>query len=357
MQPIQVIDAADDKALAAFDAVIDVRSPGEFALDHAPGAINLPVLSDAERECVGAIYVQRSRFEANRIGAAYVARNIARHLEGALAHQPPSFAPLIYCWRGGNRSQAMATILSRVGWRTSVLTGGYRTYRHHVQTELYQTACPVRFVLLDGNTGTAKTEILARLDARGVQVLDLEGLASHRGSLFGGIAGRPQPSQKMFESQLLSTLRSFDPSRLVVVEAESSKIGDRMTPPSVWQAMQGAPRLEIVAPRPVRAAYLVVAYDDIIADPQALETAFQKLPIPPAPARLETWRRLVAAGDFATLAEALIELHYDPAYTRARRKDGVAPFATIEVDALDDVAQTKAADKIVGYMAKLELGG
>ncbi|WP_304171373.1 tRNA 2-selenouridine(34) synthase MnmH [Phenylobacterium aquaticum] len=355
MARIQIIQSADAPSLAAFDTVIDVRSPGEFAEDHAPGAINLPVLTDAERAEVGTIYVQDSRFKANRIGAAYVARNIARHLETALADKPADFAPLVYCWRGGSRSEAMATILSRVGWRTSILAGGYRTYRRGVQASLYETPCPLKLLLLDGDTGTAKTEILARLSARGVQVLDLEGLAGHRGSLFGALAGRPQPSQKMFETELLLALQALDPARPVVVEAESSKIGDRMIPPALWQVMQAAPRVEVIAPRPVRAAYLVATYHDIVADPVALEAAFHRLPVYPGQRRLEDWRKLAGAGDFVPLAEAVMELHYDPAYRRARRKDGRPALASLELTALDDAAQAQAADQIARLVQTLPL--
>src|SRR3989338_9079746 len=161
MSRIQPISSADSATLAAFGTIIDVRSPSEFALDHVPGAINLPVLTDAERAEVGTIYVQESRLKANRIGAAYVARNIAGYLVNELADQPQSFAPLVYCWRGGSRSESMATILSRVGWRTSLLVGGYRTYRRHVQARLYDETWPLNLVLLDGDTGTGKTRILA----------------------------------------------------------------------------------------------------------------------------------------------------------------------------------------------------
>lgn len=222
---IQLTEAVDRASLAKFDAIIDVRSPGEFAEDHVPGAENLPVLDDAERAQVGTIYVQESRFLARRIGAAHVARNIARHLETALADRPASFRPLIYCWRGGQRSNAMATILSQVGWPVSLLVGGYKTYRRVVQARLYDGEAALRFVLLDGHTGSAKTEILGRLAARGAKVLDLEGLAEHRGSLFGALAGRSQPSQKLFESRLIQALDRLDPGLPIIVEAESSKIG------------------------------------------------------------------------------------------------------------------------------------
>lgn len=353
MRPIRVIESAEPAALAGFDVIVDVRSPGEFAQDHVPGAVNLPVLSDAERAEVGTIYVQESRFRANRIGAAYVAANVARHLTTAMADWPAEAQPLIYCWRGGNRSGAMATILQRVGWPTAVLAGGYRTWRRHVQARLYDQDCPVQFVLLDGDTGSAKTELLARLAARGVQTLDLEGLAAHRGSLLGALADRPQPDQKLFETQLLTALDGLDPARPVIAEAESSKIGDRVIPPAVWRAMQAAPRFEIAAPRPVRADYLVRAYADLIADPDRLEAMFDRLPIRPSPARREAWRGLMAQGRYAELAEALMELHYDPAYARARRKDGRSPQARIDTDSLDDAAQDRLADRIVTLMTAL----
>lgn len=355
MARIQVLQTADAPSLSPFDVIIDVRSPGEFAEDHLPGAVNLPVLNDAERAEVGTIYVQDSRFRANRIGAAYIARNIARHLEGALADTPLASSLLIYCWRGGQRSESMATIISRVGWRTTVLAGGWRTYRRNVQARLYEDPCPLRLALLDGDTGSAKTEILARLADRGLQVLDLEALAGHRGSLFGGLAGHPQPSQKMFESRLLQSLERLDPARPVVVEAESSKIGDRMVPPSLWRAMQAAPRIELIAPQAERARYLVTAYRDIIADTAALEAAFHSLPVYPGQSRLEDWRRLAQQGAYVTLAEAVMELHYDPAYRRARRKDGRAPLAQIALDTLDEAAQSKAADEIVRRLAQAGL--
>ena len=343
---IEVTEAVDAGALAGFDAILDVRSPGEFAEDHVPGAENLPVLDDAERAEVGTIYVQQSRFLARRIGAAHVARNIARHLEGALADRTGGFHPLIYCWRGGQRSNAMATILSQVGWRVTLLTGGYKTYRRAVQQRLYEGQEDFRFILLDGHTGSAKTEILHRLAERGLQILDLEGLAAHRGSLFGAIPGRPQPSQKLFESRLLQALDALDPARPIVVEAESSRIGERMTPPLVWRAMQAAPRIEIRAPREARARYLVQAYPEMTRDRDALEAIFARLPVYPGQKRLGAWRELADAGAFEDLAAALMEQHYDPAYDRSSRRDARVLRGLVEVDDLDPQDQDRAADEI-----------
>lgn len=319
------------EALGGFDMIVDVRSAAEFALDHVPGAVNLPVLSDAERAEVGTIYVQQSRFDARRIGAAYVARNVALHLETALKDRPGGFQPLVYCWRGGMRSNAMAHILAQVGWRTAVLEGGYRTWRRYVTARLYDGALPHRFVLLDGQTGAGKTEVLTRLAAQGLPTLDLEALAVHRGSLFGAMDA-PQPSQKLFESRLLSALDGLDPDRLVVAEAESSKIGERMIPPALWTQLADASRIELVAERPSRARYLADAYRSVVEDRTRLEDAFARLPIPPSAERLASWRAMADAGAFADLAQALTVLHYDPAYERARKKLARPLLASIPVE-------------------------
>ena len=344
--PIEIQETADLQSLAGFDAVIDVRSPAEFAEDHAPGAINLPVLTNEERAQVGTIYVQESRFKARRIGAALIARNVARHLETALADKPGSFHPLVYCWRGGQRSHAMATILSEVGWRTGVLAGGYRTWRRHVTARLYDGELPLRVVLIDGATGSGKTEVLQRLAERGLQVLDLEGLAAHRGSLLGALKDRPQPAQKMFESRLLGLLDGFDPARPVVVEAESSKVGERMVPPALWRRMALAPRIEIAAPAAARAGYLVRTYADIIADRAALDEALRRLPTPPGKKRLAAWGELADAGDFEALALELMELHYDPAYRRSSRKDERPSLGVVELPSLTDADLDAAAEAV-----------
>ena len=350
---IPTSDRTDRVTLGAFDDVIDVRSPAEFAEDHVPGAINLPVLDNDERARVGTIYVQESRFVARRIGAALVARNIAAHLETVLKDKPASYAPLVYCWRGGQRSNAMATVLAQVGWRPSLLTGGYRTYRRRVTAALYDAPAPISVVLLDGFTGTAKTDILHRLAALGVQTLDLEGLADHRGSLFGGHAARAQPSQKMFESRLCQAFERLDPARPVVVEAESSKIGQVNLPPGLWKAMLAAPRVEIRAAAPARARYLTTAYVDILSEPQAIADALAKLPRHHGAEQRAIWTAMAQGGDFAGLAESLIEQHYDPAYDRSRRQETRPLLGTISVERLDaeglDHASQKAAAMVLAY--------
>ena len=348
--PIEVVRNADAASLARFDMLIDVRSPAEFAEDHVPGAVSLPALSNEERAEVGTIYVQDSRFRARRIGAAMIARNVARHLETALADKDGAFQPLVYCWRGGQRSGAMATILSQVGWRTAVLEGGYRTYRRHVSARLYDAELPHRVVLLEGATGTGKTELLGLAAERGVQILDLEGLAAHRGSLFGGVPGVPQPSQKMFESRLLSALERLDPARPVLVEAESSKIGERMIPPALWRLMETAPRIEVSAPAEARARYLVQAYREIAEDRAALEAVLVRVPDRPGRKRLAEWRALADAGRYEALAADLIELHYDPAYRRSGREDERPRLASLAMPGLAPGDLAAAADRIADLL-------
>lgn len=299
------------------DTVIDVRSPSEYAEDHIPGAISLPVLDDAERARVGTIYTQESPFLARKIGAALVARNAAHHIETALADKDGGWRPLVYCWRGGQRSGSLAAILSQIGWRTKVLDGGYRSYRRLVVEALYKTSWPVPLLVLDGNTGTAKTAILARLAERGAQVLDLEGLGRHRGSVLGPMS-EEQPSQKAFETGIARVLAEAAPGKPILVEAESSKVGELIVPPSLWAAMCAAPRIRIEAPVAARAAYLANAYADLGADISRTEALLDKLRPYHGAARVEDWKRLAREGEGEVLAAALIEAHYDPRYKKGR---------------------------------------
>ncbi|MDP3494050.1 MAG: tRNA 2-selenouridine(34) synthase MnmH [Hyphomonadaceae bacterium] len=343
-------EAVDHASLTQYDMIIDVRSPGEFAEDHIPGAVNLPVLDNDERAVVGTTYVQESRFLARRMGAALVAKNIGRHLDGALADMGPNFKPLVYCWRGGQRSNSMALVLAQVGWRTLVLQGGYKTYRRAVQQRLYDGELGFRFVLLDGGTGTGKTEILNRVKAMGGQVIDLEAIARHRGSLFGAIVGTPQPSQKWFESCLADQLERMDPKRPVLLEAESSKIGQRTLPPSMWKAMEAAPRIQLSAPLDVRSAYLVNSYPDVIADRELLASVLSRLEVYPGRKQLANWRSLADVGKFQELVRQVVERHYDPSYARHSRYDQRPKLGVIDMTALDEAGQAAAATQVVRIM-------
>jgi len=343
-------------ARAGFDAIIDVRSPSEFAMDHLPGAINLPVLDDAQRVAVGTEYVQRSKFLARRHGAAMVARNIASHLETALGDRDGSFQPLVYCWRGGQRSGAMVTVMDQVGWPVTVLDGGYQTWRRTVVAALYERPLASPVVLLDGPTGSGKTPMLALLAERGVQTLDLEGIARHRGSLFGALPGG-QPSQKLFESRLFAATEALDPARPVVIEAESARIGARTIPPILWAAMGAAPVIDLVVPAHARAAHIVSVYADIAADPDALDLALSRLPRHHARTTLSEWRALAASGDIARLVAELIEHHYDPAYRKTTETRGRQAMGQVTLPDLSPAACSAAADEIIDTLSRRERVG
>lgn len=301
-----------------FDDIIDARAPAEYRDDRIPGAINLPVLDDEERARVGTIYKQVSPFTARKVGAALVARNVAAHLEGPLADKTGAWRPLIYCWRGGQRSGSFATILSQVGWRVETLAGGYKAWRGLVVKAVYDDPFPAPVVVLDGNTGSAKTDLLNLLPARGVQVIDLEGLANHRGSVFGSLG--PQPTQRAFEARLALIMARLDRSRPVVIEAESARVGQCRLPPKLWRAMCDAPRICIDAPREERAAYLTRAYADLTASPERLAPIIDGLRPFHAAERIATWQAMAAAGDYRSLADGLMAAHYDPRYTRHRNR-------------------------------------
>ncbi|WP_373354936.1 tRNA 2-selenouridine(34) synthase MnmH [Pseudoroseicyclus sp. CXY001] len=341
----QRFDTLSDFLAHGFDDVIDVRSPAEFAEDHVPGAISLPVLSNEERATVGTIYAQESPFRARKVGAALVARNSADHIAGPLADRTGGWRPLVYCWRGGQRSNSFASILSQIGWRAEVVEGGYRSWRRLVSAFLYEAELPLRLVLLDGDTGTAKTELLHRLKARGRPVLDLEGLAHHRGSLLGPMPGG-QPAQKGFETALAMALAALPPGAVVLAEAESSKIGSLTLPPALWKAMGAAPRIVLSAPLDARARYLAEAYADIAADRAGLAEKLLPLARIRGHEVIERWLELSAAGADVALAEALMVEHYDPAYAKSRAARDFVTLGEVAAGTLDGPGLEAAADEI-----------
>jgi tRNA 2-selenouridine synthase len=328
-----------------FDSVIDVRSPAEYAEDHIPGAISMPALTNEERAIIGTIYVQESTFKARKLGAAMVARNVARHLEGPMADKEGGWRPLVYCWRGGQRSGSFASILTQVGWRAETVQGGYRSYRRLVVAAMHDQPLPHRLILLDGNTGTAKTDILALLADHGIQTVDLEGLANHRGSVFGPLK-TPQPSQKSFDTQLAAAFANLDPAKPVMVEAESSKIGQRLIPPSIWAAMRAAPRIRIVAPLDARAEYLTRAYADMLDDPENMKTTIGHLRRLQGAEVVENWQAMVDAGDFKTLAAELMKIHYDPRYEKSRSRGEMVELGEVKTTSLQESALTSIARQV-----------
>jgi tRNA 2-selenouridine synthase len=302
--------------LDRFDTIIDVRSEGEFALDHLPGAINCPVLSNEERVRVGTLYKQVGSFEAKKLGAALVARNIARLLETEFADKPRDWKPLVYCWRGGNRSGSLAHVLARIGWPVIQLDGGYKAYRAHVSAAL-EAPPDLEWRVVCGTTGSGKSRLLETLDSIGAQVLDLERLAAHRGSVLGHLPHEPQPSQKMFETRIWDTLRRFDTGRPVFVESESKKVGNLRVPDAVMERMRAAPCIALTLSRPNRVRLLMEDYDHFARDPQALNGQLDHLVQLHGHAKIEAWHALANSGAMPELVDQLLVDHYDPAYLRS----------------------------------------
>ncbi len=299
--------------------IIDVRSPAEYAQDHIPGAVNLPVLDDAQRAEIGTIYCQQSTFAARRIGAAMVARSIAAHLEDWFRDIPAADGILCYCWRGGQRSRALATVVNAVGWNVDVLSGGYKAYRSEVRETLASLGPRMPFRILAGLTGSGKSRLLRTLAATGEQVLDFEALGRHRGSLLGQEPGSVQPTQKAFESALLHAVRGFSLQRPVWVESESKRIGNVQIPEAFWQTMLGAPVHELVTPLEARVDFLVNEYVHFTRSPQSLLALLPALLPLHGRERLALWEVMIRGNQWAEFVRSLLITHYDPSYRRANR--------------------------------------
>ncbi len=304
-------------ALSAFDAIIDVRSPAEFAEDHLPGALNWPVLDNEERHRVGLLY-KTSPFEARKIGAALVARNIARHIE---AHAEPlnrNWRPLVYCWRGGQRSGAMTWFLGQIGFKSRQLQGGYKAYRAQVRQVLQTQPAGFDFHVLCGRTGSGKTRLLQTLANLGAQVLDLEGLAAHRGSILGALPDQPQPSQKGFDTQLWQKLCGLDASRPVFVESESRKIGQVRMPESMYEAMRASDHIYwLEMPNEARVELLLQDYAHFFQTPALFCAKLDALVSMRGRERVQRWQSQALAGEWSEVFAELMRDHYDPGYERS----------------------------------------
>jgi len=328
--------------LANFDAVIDARSESEFAEDHLPGALNWPSLSDEERRLIGTEYKQISPFEARKRGAALVARNIARHLETQAMNLPRGWKPLVYCWRGGQRSGALATVLDRVGFGVQVLDGGYRAFRRAVLAELETLPAAFAWQVVCGRTGSAKSRLLRALAAQAAQVLDLETLACHRGSVLGLLPDRPQPSQKAFETQIWQALRGFDPARPVFAEGESRTIGRLRVPERLLEQLRAAPCLQVQMPLPARVAFLLEDYAHFVRDIDSFCARLEALRELRGAAVVTRWQALARAGDVAAVVGELLEQHYDPIYDRSMHRNFIG-LATARTVGLNDAAPASLA--------------
>ncbi len=335
--------------LDQFDAIIDVRSPGEFAEDHLPGAINCPVLDDEERVQIGTLYKQASAFDAKKSGAAIVARNIGNMIDAHFHDKPRDWKPLVYCWRGGNRSGSLAHVLARIGWHAVQLDGGYKEYRRHVNGALATLPQAFHFEVICGTTGSGKSRLLQTLAAGGVQVLDLEQLAAHRGSVLGNLPEEPQPTQKTFESRIWEALRHFDPAQVVYVESESKKVGNLRVPEALMTAMRASPCISLETPDDARVALLMADYAHFVQSPEALNRQLDCLTQLYGSEKIGRWHALATSGEMEILVRELLVDHYDPAYRRsiARNFSQFDHASVVPLPAFSDAAFAAAAHALM----------
>jgi len=300
-----------------FDSVIDARSEDEFALDRLPHAVNWPTLNNAERKLIGTLYVQESQFEAKKRGAAMAARNIAGHIERELLDTPRDWKPLAYCWRGGKRSGALALVLDQIGFRITLVEGGYKAFRAAVVADIPRLVEPLNLQVICGTTGSGKTRLLHALAQQGAQVLDLEALANHRSSVLGAIPGQAQPSQKRFDTLVWDSLRKFDPARPVFIESESKKVGNVSVPETLVQHMRASRCLNLTLPHAQRVALLLEDYDFFVHNTEYFCQRLDVLAEFRGRAVVDAWKAQVICGQVEPVVSDLLTEHYDPVYLQS----------------------------------------
>ena len=315
--------------LHEFSTLIDARSESEFALDRLPGAVNWPSLTDAERIVVGTEYVQVSPFLAKKRGAVLVARNIAAHIERELLDKPKDWRPLVYCWRGGTRSGALATVLDQIGFRVHRLEGGYQAYRRAVIAALDELPAKFQYRVICGSTGSGKSRLLQVLRTQGAQVLDLEALANHRGSVLGLVPGSPQPGQKQFESRVWDALRQLDPLRPVYIESESRKVGDLRVPLALIERMRTAPCLRLELSLDARVALLLEDYGHFVTDTAAFCERLDALRATRGNEVVTAWQEAARTGRTPQVVRELLVQHYDPIYAQSMKRNFVGSSALL----------------------------
>ena len=329
LTPIPAAEALQQ--LDAFDTIIDARTEAEFDEDHLPSAVNWPTLNNAQRIDIGTMYKQVNAFEAKKRGAAMAASNIAAHINREVMDKPRDWKPLTYCWRGGKRSGSLSLILSEIGFKVTIIDGGYKAFRAALVDDIPRLVEKLDFRVVCGPTGSGKTRLLHALQAlaglpandgqAAPQVLDLEALAQHRSSVLGVLPGLPQPTQKAFDTLVWNALRQFDPSRPVYVESESKKVGNVAVPVSLMDKMRSSTCLNMQLPLEERVALLMEDYDFFVKDTaffcdrlEALTTARGKVVV-------QGWQALARADQCETVVRELLIKHYDPVYLQSMKRN------------------------------------
>lgn len=332
-----------------YDLIIDARCEREYAEDHIPGAINLPVVNNDEYAEVGTLH-RTDKMRAYLIGVSYSLKNISRHLDSVIANRPRRGRILVYCFRGGKRSRLWFDALDTIGYKVDRLPGGWKGYRRWVNEQLESRPRQFSYNVLTGPTGCGKTRLLDQLAAQGAQVLDLEALAAHRGSVIGAIPGVAQPTQKYFDSLLLQKLSTLSPTRPVWVEAESKKIGNVQLPPTLLETMRSTGTLlQVNAAMGERVRLWREDYAHFESDPELLLDRLAHLRSLVGGKEIELWHELASARRIPELFERLMVAHYDPSYARSTKRvyESIADAPEIELANLQPATLSLVARDLI----------
>ncbi len=330
-----------------YDDIIDVRSPSEYHEDHIIGSINCPVLSDLERENIGTIYKKSSSFKAKVLGSSIISKNISKIIKKFFTNKPGAWKPLVYCWRGGQRSRALCLVLNEIGWRTTQLKGGYKYYRNDITRKFDNLSSKLKLVLISGRTGTGKTKLLHEINNMGGQTIDLEKIANHKGSLLGKNINKPQPSQKFFESKLFNELNKLNYNKKIFLEAESSKIGNLHIPKSIWKIMLDAKKINIEAKLEKRIDFLVSDYKYVQTQSNFFLPLLDGLKNRIDKKIINTWKNHINNQEWKLLTKSLLENHYDPAYNANYKKKNQEIIKNYSLKKVSKIELKKVAENIL----------
>lgn len=329
IQPSEIWEYSKDRI------VFDVRSPSEYAHAHIPNALSLPLFNDEERAKVGTLYKQVSAENALIKGLDFVGPKMAGFVKTAIKKSPHRKL-LIHCWRGGKRSGSMAWLMAFAGLDVVTLEGGYKNYRHFILNEFEKPT--LKIIVLGGKTGSGKTEILKELEKAGEQIIDLEGIAHHKGSAFGWIGEPKQPTVEQFENNLFDVFRTIDPSKRVWVENESRSIGTVFIPQGFWNQMKSSPLIHLEVPFFQRVEHLVDVYTQ--TSKEDLILSFEKIESKIGTENLKKTIGWIINGDFETAAAMGLK-YYDKTYMHNFEVNTTLQKHIVEVEKFDPV-QTAA---------------
>jgi len=322
--------------------VLDVRSPGEYKQGHIPGAISFPLFSDEERKVVGTLYKQSGHEPAFLAGLEIVGPKMSAFVREAVLICPEKQVA-VHCWRGGMRSSSMAWLLETAGFKVSILIGGYKSFR---QSVLNDTPFDGPFLVLGGYTGSGKTPVLHGLALKGEQVLDLENLAHHKGSVFGGLDEVEQPTQEQFENEIFSFLNSCDSNRFVWIEDESKAIGRLRVPNDVYDKLRSSSLIFLEQSREARLKRIEMLYGN--ANPEILCEFIKKLARRLGGLRLKNALEAINSGDISEAASVVLE-YYDRSYLhglelRESEKSFILNCSEVEESGIPDLLLQKAVE-------------